>query len=821
VRLHFRIRRTPKPPRHPGVPGHTAPPTAPTARAALVARMAEAEGDLEIVAVDSGDRNYLYRTLDAQLRSRSGTTLINIEADLGRGTSTNKILESVVSGIATQLRVDAQRSIDDALLALHRQVRYESSRPTQQQVNIELHVGDHSEVTLTDSANVAVSAATAATEERNLSDELAEIAAAGTRMHGGRMVALIDHAEWFSDSQIGREWLRRYTELARPHAVIHMLVQPSPPPPPRWVRREELQPFQDDDIRELLPLNDPHGGVVSVIREAAHNEPWLIHILVSQVTQNAALTEADLRHALAGGGSSKGIWDFLNRFVFTGDRAYLKAVVQRLSVLRRLDDAVVEAVVADVLPPGTTLATVYEDLRRTHLVDDDAMPQVGTPGFRLLDRVAAVAAEEVAKVPEAGHQVHRLATEHYWALVDPTVPESDGADEDGDDEDSVDAGYQQYWTRFESNEWLGDLQEWIHHSRHTAAFQNPKSRRAVRQKLMRWYLEGFFWFEILASHHFCRELIREWEAWANGVPEEQEWLGHIKTFHTTFGRGAFPNAREPRPDWDAARDAIALIRRGILLSANARPPQKATDESACYALAMHLEAETIRVSGDRTAFRHADRLYRDAYEWHVDDIWAQAWTIHDRVSLALTGGSYDTEAALADISEVGRLAEQEEDRELQSLALCRFAEILSTAGRHAEAAQAAIAGLTVMLDYNTKQEPALREPNNFPNEYTRESYLEIESVASKVLRRVIENGQLDVKRRFDAVCAELFAPFAEVSDPLRGWPPPPAPEDLNHTGSQWLARARRAVRQAENTDVLSKTVNTPMPWFDAFEDGLD
>ncbi|MBS2531707.1 hypothetical protein KGQ20_02865 [Catenulispora sp. NF23] len=783
-----------------------------TARAAAIARLVEAQGDLEIVAIDSGDRDYLYRTLDAQLRSRTDSTLVKIEADLTGRMPANKILESVVASIAVQLRDEARRSIDDALLDLTRQVRYESSHSSP--VNIAVNVGNRSSVTLKESANIALREHTA---DRDLSEELAEIAANGTKLHGGRMVALIDHAEWFAGSQAGQEWLRRYTELTRPRTVVRMLVQPSPPATAPGIRREVMRPFQDQDIRDLLPSASSRGEVVSVIREAAHNEPWLIHILVSQVALNEALTEEDLRRALNSGGSSKGIWDFLSRFVFTGESGYLQWVVQRLALLRRLNNAAVEAVLSEVLPTGVSVRMVNDQLRRTHLVDEDAVPQPGTPGFRLLDRVAAVAAEEMAKQREAGQHVHELAAGHYWKLIDLSYADAeDPEDTGGDQEDTVDAGYQLYWTRFESDEWLADLREWIHHSRHTAAFEDSGFRRAVRNRLIRWYLEGFFWFEIMASHHFCRDLMAEWEAWAAGIPEEQAWLTHVKTFHAAFGRGADPDSHEPRPDWEAARDAISVIRKGIPLTHGARPPQTATDESICYAMAMHLEAETIRKSGDVAAFPHAERLYRGAYEWHVDDAWAKAWAIHDRVAMTLAGTVIDMDTVLSDIREVGRLAEEERDRELQALAMCQFAHALSVAGRHEQAAQAIIAGLVAMLDYNTQQERALKELNNFPNMYTRESYLAVEAVANTVLCGIDEQGIPQVKRQFEAVCAKLFAAFAQGGDPPRGWPPAPALEDLNHTGSEWLLRARRALRQAENMGVQLKTVSTAMPWFEDF-----
>ncbi|WP_194891142.1 hypothetical protein [Catenulispora pinisilvae] len=772
----------------------------------------ETQGDLEIVAIDSGDRDYLYRTLDAQLRLSTDSTLVKIEADLTGRMPTNKILESVVASIAVQLRDEARRSIDEALLDLTRQVRYESSRSSP--VNIAVNVGNLSTVTLKESANIGLQGRTT---DRNLSEELAEIAATGTKLHGGRMVALIDHAEWFAGSEAGREWLRRYTELTRPRTVVHMLVQPPPPATSRGIRREVMRPFQDQDIRDLLPSAASRGDVVSVIREAAHNEPWLIHILVSQVALNEALTEEDLRRALSSGGSSKGIWDFLTRFVFTGESGYLQLVVQRLALLRSLNNAAVEAVLSEVLPAGVSMRMVNDQLRRTHLVDEDAVPQPGTPGFKLLDRVAAVAADEMAKQREAGQYVHELAADHYWQLIDLSHSDAENSEATGRaEEDSVDAGYQLYWTRFESDEWLADLREWIHHSRHTTAFESSGSRRAVRNKLTRWYLEGFFWFEIMASHHFCLDLMAEWEAWAAGIPEEQAWLTHVKTFHAAFGRGADPDSHEPRPDWEAARDAISVIRKGIPLTRGARPPQTPTDESICYAMAMHLEAETIRKSGDTAAFRHAERLYRSAHEWHVDDNWAKAWAIHDRVAMTLAGTVIDVDTVLSDIGEVGRLAEEERDRELQALSMCRFAEALSVAGRHEEAAQAIIAGLVAMLDYNTQQERALKELNNFPNMYTRESYLAVEAVANTVLHGIDEQGIPQVKRQFDAVCGKLFAAFAEGAGRSRSWPPAPALEDLNHTGSDWLLRARRALRQAENMGVQLKTVNTPMPWFEDF-----
>jgi len=81
----------------------------------------------------------------------------------------------------------------------------------------------------------------------------------------------------------------------------------------------------------------------------------------------------------------------------------------------------------------------------------------------------------------------------------------------------------------------------------------------------------------------------------------------------------------------------------------------------------------------------------------------------------------------------------------------------------------------------------------------------------------MSDGRFGVKRRLNAVCAELFAAFQDICDPLRGWPPPPLPDDLDRVGTDWLDRALLVVAQAENMDVLAKTAMTPMPWFEAFE----
>lgn len=795
-----------------------------SARSARVTDFASAGGDLEIVAIDSGDRDHLFDELESAFETRPGRTLIKIEAKLD-GTGRYEVLETIVTRIGEQLGGEAKRMIKEAFLDRARRGRY-PGRP----VTLQVLTGDNSPVHLVNSMNVDTGL------EREEIEALAELAARATEQHGGQIIALIDHAEWFSEGQGGNDWLVHYKSLAGPHTIIRMLIQP--PPARRWPHRDVLPPFQDQDIADLLPPANSHSGIVSVIREVTHNEPWLIHALVSQVVENEILSEADLRRALNSGKSSRDIWDFLSRLVFVGKFAYLKDVVLRLAMLRTLRDGAVLAVISEVVPAEMDLSTVYDDLRRIHLVDSDAVPLLDTPGFQLLDRVVAAATVEAEKYPEVRNHIHSLAADYYWSLVNP--PEADdedgedeaddgdeggeggeGGDGDGDGEfgpglELVDAGYQQYWTRFESNKWLADLRQWIHHSRHTTAFWNDAVyRRVVRLKLTRWYLEGFFWFEIMATHHFCGDLISEWDDWAADVQVESDWLEHIKKFHTSFGRGAFPEKYQPAPNWTVARQAIAEIRKGIPVTRSNRPPQKPTDESAGYALALHLEAETIRVSKSVDSYGRAERLYRQAYEWHLDDDWAKAWAIHDRISLGLVAGTLDDETALAEIGEVGQTAEDEGDKELHALSLCRLAEIHSAAGRHAEAAQAIAAALAVMLHYNTKQEPALTEPNNFPNQYTRESYLEIQSVADAILVGLRRSAP-DVEGRFSAVCARLFSPFSGVWDQLRGWAPPPTPEDLDRTDTTWLAMARDNALLIEDLGVLEMTVNTPMPWFDAF-----
>lgn len=785
-----------------------------SARAARVTDFASAGGDLEIVAIDSGDRDHLFDELESAFETRPGSTLVKIEAKLD-GTGRYEVLEAIVKDIGTQLGDDARRLIEEAFLDRTRRGRYPGPP-----VTVQVNLGDNAKVDLHNSMNIDVGAEREEVSERAQIKALAEVAARATRQHGGQIVVLIDHAEWFSEGRGGNDWLAHYKSLAGPHTIIRMLVQP--PPARRWPHREVLPPFQDQDIADLLPPANSHSGIVSIIREVTHNEPWLIHALVSQVIENEILSEADLRRVLNSGKSSRDVWDFLGRLVFVGNFAYLKDVVLRLAMLRTLRDGAVLAVVSEVIPAGMELSTVYDDLRRIHLVDGDAVPLLDTPGFQLLDRVVTAATVEAEKYPEVRDHVHTLAADYYWALVNP--PSDAGGDDEegsehgefGDGLELVDAGYQQYWTRFESNQWLADLRQWIHHSRHTTAFWNDaRYRRVVRLKLTRWYLEGFFWFEIMATHHFCRDLIAEWEDWAAGAPAESGWLEHIKAFHGSFGRGAFPEKHQPAPNWTVARHAIAEIREGIPVTRSNRPPQTSNDESAAYALALHLEAETIRVSKSVDSYGRAEQLYRRAYEWHLDDDWARAWAIHDRITLGLAAGNLDDETAVAEICEVGGTAEDEGDKELHALSLCRLAQIHFAARRHAEAAQAIAAALAVMLHYNTKQEPALTEPNDFPNQYTRQSYLEIQSVADAILVGLRRSAP-DVESRFSAVCATLFRPFSDIWDQLRGWAPPPAPEDLDRTDTDWLARARTNALLIEDLGVLDKTVNTPMPWFDAF-----
>lgn len=784
----------------------TAIPTA--TRAALAAQITAAAEPRthEIVAVDESDRDYVCALITEGCLGRSDRLLVGLDGNCFAPDVTDlDALAELVHSIGRRLGGKAAGATLGAIDKLRAKDRFGTMQFNYTQT-VNLAEGAHGDIRDAMNTTVNLAEPDSADTTRRVAD-LARIAADAVRTARSgkqRVTVLIDHADVFLQGP-AKAWLQQFTDRVAPDTVVHLLAHQAGLRPEPNLVRHTLAPMGSADVGVLVGDTDPER--CAAILESTGGRPWAVRILAAGAHGRSGPGPV----AATGGGDLAGdVWAFLEQQVFKAERAYYGPCIERISQLQAMDGAAIRAVVQDLLPVGVGVDEFISGLRELNLVDEASCDSPPTD-LRLLPMIVAAARLRLARRPERLAQIHQLAADHYWARLEP----ADLAERDE---------YQYYWQRFESLEWPKDLHAWIHHARLAPLYANPAERRNARMKLTQWYLEGFFWFDMLATHKFCDGLLTAWNGWAEGNNEETRWLLKLGRFHENYGRSWEHAATEAQ--WAEARDAIYEIKEAVRLPGN-RLPENASEETRTlarvFALATHIEADLLGFAEfSPESLEHAGRLYQTAYEWEPEDKWLQSWALCGQVDIALRlaeSDELDEPALTAKLVEASATATSDADGELQSWILYFQADLWLRKGNYDAAAQALLVAILLALRYQTVQEPNWPIANNFPNNYTREHYLEVRSSVNDLIEQMAQRGEAaadEALARLREAAATLFQPFAPdlAADDL--WPPAPAVTDLDELDSLYLTRARRVVQACMDRDLLAKTIETPLPWVSAF-----
>ncbi|ADJ48691.1 hypothetical protein AMES_6865 [Amycolatopsis mediterranei S699] len=454
----------------------------------------------------------------------------------------------------------------------------------------------------------------------------------------------------------------------------------------------------------------------------------------------------------------------------------LRTALEQLAVLREFDRAAaVHMLGAGGTPPDRAEA-VLDELVDALLVETGVLgrdPRTRSADVahaptslrlpELVRRVAGTSAR--AQGPARPAELHRRAADFYQAAVDAAGAET------GDPF--------AHWSALEGGLARRYFSEWVHHVAHA----EPRLRSETRSKIIRWYLEGFFWYEWKVPHWFCSSLL-SYCAEIRRTNEDVEWLDCLAALHQNYPRG-WRKAAEPAV-WRRAIDALTHLRTTGWQPAG--PPAEVTDAGQVFALATHLLAECFHYSG--ASPQAAEERYLEAAEWYVGEHndWNRRYARLHRIDLAVT---YDLrEVAPGELTELLEYARGVGDVEMFCLALRVAADAHLRRGELRHAAAAIAAATLHALAYQAKQ-LLLPQMHNFPDGYTREVYLEMIARTDALVAEVRERDAA-VAARVEAALVDLFAPFWDGGAGEREamLPPPPSDRDLGVGDGDYVRRVR-------------------------------
>ncbi|UOZ06776.1 AAA family ATPase [Amycolatopsis sp. WQ 127309] len=457
----------------------------------------------------------------------------------------------------------------------------------------------------------------------------------------------------------------------------------------------------------------------------------------------------------------------------------LRSALDHLAVLREFDRATaVHMLGADGTPAGRA-EVLLDELVDALLVETDVAREdprarsadVTHPltALRLPELVRKVACASVrARRPDGLAELHRRAADFCQSAVDAA---------------SVAAGDPfAHWSAIEGGLSQRYFSEWVYHVAHA----EPRLRAGTRDKIIRWYLEGFFWYEWKVPHWFCSRLL-SYCAEIRRTNTDVEWLDCLTTLHQNYPRGWRKEA--PPEAWRRAIDALTHLRTVVRRPAG--PPAEVTDDGQVFALATHLLAECFHFVGTNPEV--ADERYLEAAEWYVSDYnsWNRRYTCLHRLELAVRHGL--REVGFDELAELLGYAKDVGDVEMFCLALRVSADAHLRRGELGHAAAKTAAATLHALAYQAKQ-LLLQQMNDFPDGYTREVYLEM-IARTEALVAEIRQRDTAFAARVEKSVVDLFAPFWEGGDDCAGGretllPPPPSDRELGVVDSGYVRRVR-------------------------------
>ncbi|MET8850380.1 hypothetical protein [Amycolatopsis sp. NPDC004625] len=454
----------------------------------------------------------------------------------------------------------------------------------------------------------------------------------------------------------------------------------------------------------------------------------------------------------------------------------LRTALEQLSVLREFDRAAAVHMLETGGTPAGRAEALLNELVDALLVETDVLGEYpqgrsvdvahASTSLRLPELVRRVADASVrAQGAERPVELHRRAAGFYQVAVDAAGAES--------------ADPFSHWSALEGGLAQRYFSEWVHHVAHA----EPRLRAETRSKIIRWYLEGFFWYEWKVPHWFCSSLL-SYCAEIRRTGEDAGWLDCLAQLHQNYPRG-WRKAAEPAV-WRRAIDALTHLRTTGWQPGG--PPAEVTDNGQVYALATHLLAECFHYSG--AGPRTADERYAEAAEWYVGEYnnWNRRYVELHRIELAV--GSGLREVGPGEFAGLLAFAREVGDVEMFCFALRVSADAHLNRGEFRHAAAAIAAATLHALAYQAKQ-ILLPQMHNFPDGYTREVYLELVA-RTRALVEAIRDRDAALASRVETALLDLFAPFWDGGAGERDamLPPPPSDQELGVGDSDYVRRVR-------------------------------
>jgi hypothetical protein len=614
-----------------------------------------------------------------------------------------------------------------------------------------------------------------------LGDEV--VTAINHRMKKSAIAILIDdihHLEGFR----GEAWLVdivRRTPGAR--VIATRRLSRATPMLARAFSRHALGPLPRQDVAVYLGRRlgaTASVALVDLVCATTGRLPWGVAFVAERLIRSPDMTQRELEELLDTTNVSSDLADLVD-VCLVRLPPELRQAIDQLSVLRDFDRRAAEYMLAADQPSAEHADTLLADLHQELLLeaaasDERGLTRSSDPAssqgcIRMPDIIrTAVMKRNSRRDPFRFVALHRRASGFYSSAVERVSADLDDPF--------------LHWSAIEGGVSQRYLSEWIYHVANTTE-TIPSDERS---KIVRWYLEGFFWYEWKVPHWFCQRLLGYCEVVRRGS-SSVEWLDCMHTLHQHYPRGWRKEA-DPAT-WHRVIDALIQL-RGYVRKPGA-PPTEATDSSQAYALATHLLAEALHFS--RADLDVAAERYQEAARWYVGDsnAWCRSYALLHQADLATQQGN--PTLARAELSSLLASAKHYEDIEMFCHALRLQGDERWLSGRLEEAMMASLLAVLHAIAYQTRQ-IFLPEMVHFPDAYTREVYKETVSRASA---RVGELEQVDSALATTArrAAKRLFASFWEYDNTISAdsFPPPPADVDLGRTESDYVSRVRWLVEK--------------------------
>jgi hypothetical protein len=546
--------------------------------------------------------------------------------------------------------------------------------------------------------------------------------------------------------------------------------------------QHELGPLSTGDVVAQLERcfgKPPSPTLVELTCTATGRLPWAVDFLTARMAGAPALTQHELRDLLERTDIRADLSGLVDVCLVHLPGA-LRAGLESLSILRDFDNRVAAYMLAE-LSLAETSDKFLQQLSQAHLLDisvtagedparssDPARPQSCMHIPSIIRTAVCKRGSQQNSLYIAGR--HCRAAHFYRTAVDELS--------------ATLADPFSHWAATEGGISQRYLSEWVYH----VANGTQRLSAADRDKILRWYLEGFFWYDWKVPHWFCQRLLEYCDEFRR-AGASVDWIDCLQSLHKHYPRGWQKNA-DPTT-WRVVANALIQLRAYVRQPGG--PPAAATDGSQVYALATYLLAQSYYFSGLHLEL--AAERYIEAARWFVgeENAWCRTYVLLQQADLAVRLGDPDT--ASASYATLLAAAKQSEDIEMFCHTLLMRADERWQSGAVAEAIAADLQAVLHAMAYQVRQ-LFLPEMVNFPDAYTREVYAEAVSRATAHLD-ALEVADAALASGARRAIARIFAAFWEYDGALPAslFPPGPGDDDLGRSESEYVSRVRWLVEQ--------------------------